>query len=387
MRARAARSSCDRSTRPAGSPGGCASWVPGPTASSGSTRRAARPTGADPAGNQRRSPRRSSRPARSPAITARGWPPKERSAGAACTPGGRWSTCSSGSASPRPSASRPTWPTRCSTPWAKTPPRTASCPRTSTGRDQATLDAALKTLTAALRPWTIDFHVAQNDATVFGSGSHDHTGRHCLATDPNGKLDIPHHAGFWLRDENGKLTKKLRHICWDGCMFPNAVMMKPQTWNDILAAMIASATRTAGGNDELKGPPCGHPSDLSGRGGPVTARYCRILQPAKAIGDLMAQQKPLNIGLVGYGFMGRTHSNAYKRVNDFFDVEYRPVLKAVCGRTAPRTRRRSPRSGATSRSRPTGGSWSSARISTRSTSARPTTRTPRSPSPRPRPAR
>src|SRR5437762_6371630 len=48
----------------------------------------------------------------------------------------------------------------------------------------------------------------------------------------------------------------------------------------------------------------------------------------------MSAGKPLNIGLVGYGFMGRTHSNAYKRVNDFFDVEYRPVLKAVCGRTA-----------------------------------------------------
>jgi predicted dehydrogenase len=43
-------------------------------------------------------------------------------------------------------------------------------------------------------------------------------------------------------------------------------------------------------------------------------------------------KKPLNIGLVGYGFMGRTHSNAYKRVNDFFDLEYRPVLKSVCGR-------------------------------------------------------
>ena len=39
--------------------------------------------------------------------------------------------------------------------------------------------------------------------------------------------------------------------------------------------------------------------------------------------------KPLNIGLIGYGFMGRTHSNAYKRVNDFFDLEYRPTLKAV----------------------------------------------------------
>lgn len=81
------------------------------------------------------------------------------------------------------------------------------------------------------------------------------------------------------------------------------------------------------------------PSDLVGsRGEPVTARYCQILQPAKAIGDLMAQQKPLNIGMIGYGFMGRTHSNAYKRVNDFFDVEYRPVLKAVCGRTAPGAR-------------------------------------------------
>ena len=45
-------------------------------------------------------------------------------------------------------------------------------------------------MTRALRPWTIDFHVAQNDATVKGSGSHDKTGRHCLPHDPNGKLDI-----------------------------------------------------------------------------------------------------------------------------------------------------------------------------------------------------
>ena len=57
-------------------------------------------------------------------------------------------------------------------------------------------------------------------------------------------------------------------------------------------------------------------------------------QSGKGIGDLMAQKKPLNIGIIGYGFMGRTHSNAYKRVNDFFEVEYRPVLKAVCGRDA-----------------------------------------------------
>jgi sugar phosphate isomerase/epimerase len=104
--------------------------------------------------------------------------------------------------------------------------------------DTETFDAAYKKLTDALRPWTIDFHVAQNDATVHGSGSHDKTGRHCLATDSNGKLDIPRHAGYWLRDENGQLTKKIKHLCWDGCMFPNEVMMKPDTWNNILRAMI-----------------------------------------------------------------------------------------------------------------------------------------------------
>jgi len=105
--------------------------------------------------------------------------------------------------------------------------------------DRATLDAALKTLTDALRPWTIDFHVAQNDATVHGTGSHDRTGRHCPATDPAGKLDIPHDAGFWLRDGSGALTKAFPHICWDGCMFPNAVMTRPRTWNDVLAAMLS----------------------------------------------------------------------------------------------------------------------------------------------------
>jgi len=106
-------------------------------------------------------------------------------------------------------------------------------------KNKKTLDKALAKLTAALRPWTIDFHVAQNDATVKGSGTHDKTGRHCLATDPNGKLNIPHHAGFWLRDERWRLTKAFMHMCWDGCMFPNEVMMKQQTWNDILAEMIA----------------------------------------------------------------------------------------------------------------------------------------------------
>lgn len=104
--------------------------------------------------------------------------------------------------------------------------------------DRETLTEGLKKLTAALRPWTIDFHVAQNDGTAYGSGSHDKTGRHCQATDPNGKLDIAVDAGHWLRNENGELTKAFKHICWDGCMFPNAVLEQQKTWNDILAAMI-----------------------------------------------------------------------------------------------------------------------------------------------------
>jgi sugar phosphate isomerase/epimerase len=99
-------------------------------------------------------------------------------------------------------------------------------------------DEALRQVTAALRPWTTDFHVAQNDATVFGSGTHDKTGRHCLPNDPNGKLDIVRHAGFWMRDEAGAPTRAFQHICWDGCMFPNATMMQSTTWTDVLRLML-----------------------------------------------------------------------------------------------------------------------------------------------------
>ncbi len=49
-------------------------------------------------------------------------------------------------------------------------------------------------------------------------------------------------------------------------------------------------------------------------------------------------RKPLRIGMVGYGFMGRAHSNAYRRVNNFFDVPYQPVLEAVCARNSEKAR-------------------------------------------------
>lgn len=98
---------------------------------------------------------------------------------------------------------------------------------------------ALKKVTDALRPWTIDFHVAQNDGTVHGSGSHDKTGRHCPANDPNGKMDIVKVAGLWMRDSSGAPTKAYQHICWDGCMFPNSMMMAPETWQNILGTLVA----------------------------------------------------------------------------------------------------------------------------------------------------
>ncbi len=95
--------------------------------------------------------------------------------------------------------------------------------------------AAYEQMTDKLRPWTIDFHVAQNDGEVHGAGSHDKTGKHCPADDPNGKLDIVKCAGYWLKDAD---KRGIEHICWDGCMFPNATLEKPDTWNTILDAMI-----------------------------------------------------------------------------------------------------------------------------------------------------
>jgi sugar phosphate isomerase/epimerase len=103
---------------------------------------------------------------------------------------------------------------------------------------KAVLDQAIGCMTRTLRPWTVDFHVAQNDATVKGSGSHDKTGRHCLPHDPNGKMDILRVAGAWMRNEAGEPSRAFQHICWDGCMFPNEVMQRPDTWREILSTMI-----------------------------------------------------------------------------------------------------------------------------------------------------
>src|SRR6476659_11464779 len=49
-------------------------------------------------------------------------------------------------------------------------------------------------------------------------------------------------------------------------------------------------------------------------------------------------KKALNIGMVGYGFMGRTHSNAFAQAPHFFDLGYKPVLKTICARNADKAK-------------------------------------------------
>lgn len=48
----------------------------------------------------------------------------------------------------------------------------------------------------------------------------------------------------------------------------------------------------------------------------------------------MPPRKKLNVAMIGYGFMGRAHSNAFHQAGRFFDLPYEPCLKVVCGRNA-----------------------------------------------------
>ncbi len=87
--------------------------------------------------------------------------------------------------------------------------------------------------------------------------------------------------------------------------------------------------------------------------------------------------------MIGYGFMGRTHSNGYSQVNHFFDLEYQPVLQAVCARNADKAKAFADQWGYASIET----DWRKMldrKISMQSTSARRTTCTKKSPLPLPR---
>ena len=100
-------------------------------------------------------------------------------------------------------------------------------------------DTAYAQLVAALGPWTLDVHVAQTDGTLHGSGEHDRTGRHSPPQDPRGRLEVAACTLRWLSDGRGNLRNNIRHVCWDGCMFPNAVLETPETWNQVLGLLVA----------------------------------------------------------------------------------------------------------------------------------------------------
>jgi len=192
---------------------GCAS-----TARSESTRRSSASKNGEKTRRRtpRKSPRRFAKRPKSPPTTENAWQPKARYAGPGCTVGRTCSTFWRPSECRNRSASRPIWLIRTCTLWATTRRNMRFC-------------------SPAIRRMTIDFHVAQNDGEVHGAGSHDKTGKHCQADDPNGKLDIVRCAGYWLKDA---ASRGIQHICWDGCMFPNAVLESPDTWNAILDVML-----------------------------------------------------------------------------------------------------------------------------------------------------
>ena len=98
-----------------------------------------------------------------------------------------------------------------------------------------------------------------------------------------------------------------------------------------------------------------------------------------------SETKRLRVAMIGYGFMGATHSVGWRQAPRMFDLPGAVELTVIVGRNPARWRRLRP-GGAGRSPRRTGERSSLATISTSSTSSRPATRTPRSRSPRSRPA-
>ena len=229
-RARGARSSSSRCGRDAGSPSGCASWASGPTAWSGSTRRASPAEwAADPEGQpeeDRRDVQAGRR--RSPATTARSWPPKGRSAGAGCTRGGRWSTCSSGSASPRRVGFQADMAHTLLYTLGENAPEDRILPQDFDWRDQAT--ARLGARDAHRRASAVDDRFPRRPERRHRLRlGHARPDRPALPGErPQRQARHPAPRRLLAPRRERQADQAFRHICWDGCMFPNAVMMEPE---------------------------------------------------------------------------------------------------------------------------------------------------------------
>ena len=106
-------------------------------------------------------------------------------------------------------------------------------------KDRAQLDDAYRRVARALRPWTIDFHVAQNDAHGEGVwlSRQDRTSLSARTTRTASSTSSATRASGCVMTRDMPM-RAVEHICWDGCMFSNDTMMKPQTWDDVLKLMI-----------------------------------------------------------------------------------------------------------------------------------------------------
>ena len=207
----------------------------------------------DPAPAPRRSPRPFARPARSPWTTARSCAIE----GEICWGGMHswrenvqaargWSAC------PASSATRPTWRIRCSSSSAPTPRRTGCSPRISTGATRPRSMPPTK-VADALRPWTPRFPrrpERRHDVRLRLPRSD----RPALPGRRSQRPARCHQARRLLAARrHGNVTKTMRHICWDGCMFPNDVMSSRRPGTMCSAPWSRSATPTAGASREGRG--------------------------------------------------------------------------------------------------------------------------------------
>ncbi len=88
------------------------------------------------------------------------------------------------------------------------------------------------------RPAALDARASTSPRTTARSTAPAATTRPAATArrdDPSGKLDIVKCSGYWLE---GAAERGIKHICWDGCMFPNAMLEEQKTWNTILGKMI-----------------------------------------------------------------------------------------------------------------------------------------------------
>ena len=142
------------------------------------------------------------------------------------------------------------------------------------------------------------------------------------------------HAGFWLRDDSGKLdARSSQHICWDGCMFPNAVMTQQKTWNDVLAAV--QWTRTVGDD------------------------AARVWAPECSTNRRESQHRPGRLRLHGPDALERVPAGA----TIFFDLPCEAGAQGGRARNADRVKAFADELGLRVVSRPTGAIWWRARTS------------------------